>query len=195
MSQIKGFAIRGILKSIKESRWSIPDVLAAMPAEARGTFEQPIVASAWYPYSVFAQLGRAVEKVHGKGDLEVVREFGRKGAVRDLGTTFRIISAITSLEFFLNRLQILWSKYCDTGRMQLLELKGNHFVVQLLDFAGIDATHCASTEGWIEGMGAAMGATGMKARQTRCVHRGDAFCEFEGSWERLKKGFFSVDPD
>ena len=193
MSQIKGFAIRGMLKSIKESGWSIPDVLAAMPPVARKTFEQPIVASAWYPYEAFAGLGRAVEKVHGKGDLQVVKDFGRRGSVRDLGTTFRIISAITSLEFFLNRLQILWSKYTDTGRMQLVELSANKFIVQLQDFPDIDATHCASTEGWIEGMGAAMGASGMKSRQTRCVHRGDTLCEFEGSWDRLKKGFFSGD--
>ncbi len=193
MSQIKGFAIRGLLKSTKEAGWSIPDLLAAMPSDRRATFDQPIVASAWYPYEAFAALGRAIEKVHGKGDLAVVREFGRRGAVRDLGTTFRIISAITSLEFFLNRLQILWSKYTDAGRMQLVELKDKRFLVQLQDFPGIDATHCASTEGWIEGMGVAMGASGMKARQTRCVHRGDALCEFEGTWQSLKKGFFSAD--
>jgi hypothetical protein len=170
MSKIKGFAVRGLLKSIKESGWSIPGVLAAMPPATRAVFEQPIVASAWYPYEAFAALGRAVEQVHGKGDLAVVRDFGRRGAVRDLGTTFRIISAITTLEFFLNRLQILWSKYTDTGRMQLKELADNRFVVQLHDFPDIDATHCASTEGWIEGMGVAMGATGMKARHTLCPY-------------------------
>lgn len=92
-----------------------------MPPEARVTFEKPIVTSSWYPYPAFVALGRAVEQVHGKGDLALVRDFGRRAAARDLGTTFRIISAITSLEFFLKRLQILWSRYTDAGRVELLD--------------------------------------------------------------------------
>lgn len=193
MSRIKGFAIRGLLKSLKESGGTIPAVLAALPPGARAAFDQPIVASAWYPYETFAALGQAIVQVHGTGDPAVVRDFGRRAAARDLGTTFRIISAITSLEFFLNRLQILWSKYTDAGRMQLAELEANRFLVRLEDFPHIDLTHCVSTEGWIEGMGTAMGARGMQARQTRCVHRGDPLCEFEGSWRELKRGFFAAD--
>src|SRR5512140_800605 len=102
MAQVKGQAIRGLLKSVKESGWSIPAVLAAVPEAQRAAFAKPIVVSAWYPYEAFGSLLHTVDRMHGRGDLALCRELGRIAAIRDLGTTFRIISTITSVEFVLN---------------------------------------------------------------------------------------------
>jgi predicted hydrocarbon binding protein len=182
MTRIKGFAIRGVLKSIKESGGSIADLVATLPQAEREVFTRPIVTSDWYPYPAFVALVRAVDRKQGKGDLAVARELGRQAAGRDLGTTFRIISAMASVKFLLERGNLFWSKYCDQGRMVVDAHEPNTFRGRLQDFPDIDEAHCALIEGWLEGLGIALGAIGMTTRQAACVHRGDPACEFEGRW-------------
>ena len=188
MARIKGFAIRGLLKSVKESGASIPAVLAALRDAERASFDRPIVSSEWYPYAAFVGLVRAIDRIQGKGDLLHARELGRAAAARDLGGTFRIISAVASPRFLIERGHMFWTKYCDTGRLVLQASKERFFSGRLEDFAEIDSAHCLLIEGWLEGLGQALGAVGMASRQVRCVHRGDAACEFEGSWEADRPG-------
>ena len=188
MARIKGFALRGLLKSVKESGGSIPAVLAAMPDADRATFDRAIRASEWYPYAAFVGLVRAIDRIQGKGDLLHVRDLGHAAAVRDLGGTFRIISAVASPKFLIERGGMFWSKYCDTGRLVLHASKERFFSGRLEGFAEIDSAHCLLIEGWLEGLGQALGAVGMTSRQVRCVHRGDSACEFEGAWEADRPG-------
>ena len=65
MARIKGFAIRGVLKSVKESGGSIPELVASLPEADRASFDKPIVTSDWYPYSAFVSLVRAVVRARG----------------------------------------------------------------------------------------------------------------------------------
>ena len=186
MTRIKGFAIRGVLKSVKESGGSIADLVAALPEADRAAFDRPIVVSGWYAYPAFVSLVRAADRLHGRGDLTYARELGRQAAGRDLSATFRIISAITSLKFLLERGQLFWSKYCDQGRMVVDAHEPNTFRGRIVDFPEIDEAHCALIEGWLEGIGTALGAEGMKTRQAACVRRGDPVCEFEGRWDSTR---------
>jgi len=188
MARIKGFALRGLLKSVKDSGGSIPAVLALLPEEAAASFARPIVSSEWYPYPAFAALVRAIDRVQGKGDLLYARDLGRAAAARDLGGTFRIISAVASPRFLIERGHVFWSKYCDTGRLELDASQERLFRGRLEDFPDVDAAHCLLIEGWLEGLGQALGAVGMTSRQVRCIHRGDSSCEFEGRWEADRPG-------
>lgn len=189
MARVKGFALRGLLKSVKESGGSIPGVLAAVPEPGRATFARAIVASDWYPYAAFVGLVRAIDSVLGKGDLALARDLGRGAAVRDLGTTFRIMSAVTSPKFLMERGHLFWSKYCDAGRLMLDASQETAFRARLEGFPDIDRAHCLLIEGWLEGLGEALGAVAMASRQVCCVHRGDPACEFEGRWREVKSVF------
>jgi hypothetical protein len=130
----------------------------------------------------------AIDRIQGKGDLASARELGRAAAARDLGGTFRIISAVTSPRFLIERGHMFWSKYCDAGRLVLTVNSERLFTGRLEGFPEIDRAHCLLIEGWLEGLGHALGAVGMTSRQVRCVHRGDAACEFEGAWEADRPG-------
>jgi hypothetical protein len=188
VARVKGFALRGLLKSVKESGGSIPAVVAAIPEAERQDFARPIVTSEWYPYGAFVSLVRAIDRVQGKGDLGRARELGRLAAARDLGGIFRIISTVASPKFLIERGHVFWSKYCDAGTLRF-EMRGDRlFTARLEDFAAIDLAHCLLIEGWMEGLGQALGAVGMASRQVRCVHRGDPACEFEGSWKADRPG-------
>jgi hypothetical protein len=180
---VKGFALRGLLRSVKDGGWSIPQVIAALPAEARPSFEKPVISSAWYPYPAFVALARTIEQIHGTpGDFALCRKLGRASAARDIGATFRIMSAMSSVEFLLKRGQVFWGQYCDRGRMVLESPAPQAFLAWIEDFPGLDAAHCRLVEGWLEGVGEALGAIGMTCRQPRCAQRGDPRCEFQGQW-------------
>lgn len=187
---VKGFALRGLLRSVKDNGWSIPAVIAALPEAEKAAFAKPVIVSAWYPYPAFVALVHAVEKLHGEGrDFALCRRLGRQSAARDLGTTFRIISAIASVDFLLKRGQVFWGQYCDRGRIVLEAPSGLSFVARMEGFGEIDAGHCRLIEGWLEGLGDALGAVEMTCRQTRCVRRGDPLCEFLGEWTS-QRGLF-----
>ena len=190
-ASVKGFALRGLLRSVKDAGWSIPEVIAVVPESERRAFARPVVSSAWYPYAAFIALVRAVEKLHGRGtDFALSRELGRRSAARDLGGTFRIISAMASVEFLLKRAQIFWSQYCDRGRLVMETPARNTFAARLEEFPDIDPVHCRLIEGWFHGMGEALGAVGMSCRHTRCLRRGDPACEYDGAWTSTR-GLFS----
>src|SRR5258705_8839324 len=141
MARIKGFAIRGVLKSVKDAGGSIPAVLAAIPEADCASFGRPIVASEWYPYAAFVGLVRAIDGMQGKGDLQHARELGRAAAVRDLGGTFRIISTVASPKFLIERGGMFWGKYCDTGRLLLEAKRERFFHARLEGFGEIDRAH------------------------------------------------------
>jgi hypothetical protein len=187
---VKGFALRGLLRSIKDNGWSIGDVIAALPEAEKPAFAKPVIVSNWYPYSAFVALVRTLEARHGEGpDFALSRKLGLQSAARDLGTTFRIISAMASVDFLLKRGQVFWGQYCDRGRMVLEAPRPLSFLARMEGFPEIDPAHCRLIEGWLEGLGDALGAVGMTCRQARCVHRGDPACEYLGEWTS-QRGLF-----
>jgi predicted hydrocarbon binding protein len=182
-ASVKGIALRGLLRSVKDHGWSIPEVIAALPAAQKEAFAQPIISSGWYPYSAFVALIRAIEARHGSGgEFALSRRLGRESAGRDLGATFRIISAMASVEFLLRRGQVFWAQYCDRGRMILEAPSKLSFVARMEDFPQIDLAHCHLIEGWLEGLGDALGAVDMTCKHTLCATRGDSHCEYLGRW-------------
>lgn len=189
-ASVKGFALRGLLRSIKDNGWSIPEVIAALPEADRASFAKSIVVSTWYPYSAFVALVRTLDQLHGEGpDFALCRRLGRESAARDLGTTFRIISAVASVNSLLQRGQVFWGQYSNRGRLALESGTGLSFVARMEEFPEIDAGHCRLIEGWLEGLGDALGAINMTCRQTRCVNRGDPTCEYLGEWTS-QRGLF-----
>ena len=185
MRQVKGVAIRGLLRSTKDRGWSLPDVLAGLPEAVRPTFRSSIVASMWYPYPALTGLVETLERLHGRGGFSLTRSFGVSAAQRDLGTTFKIITAIASLEFFLKRAQVFWAQYCDGGQLLLEGYTKNSFVLRLEGFPDVHPGHCALIEGWLEGIGLAVGAEGNTCHETSCVHKGGSRCEFTSTWVRM----------
>jgi hypothetical protein len=183
--KVKGVAIRGLLRSIKERGWPVSEIVARLPEAAQASYQRSIVASVWYPYPALTGLIDTLERLHGQGEFTLTRQFGDRAAERDLGTTFKIITAIASLDFFLKRAQIFWSQYCNGGHFVLERVTKNSYVLCLEEFPDVHPGHCALIEGWLEGMGRAVGAEEHRSREIRCVHRGDPRCEFNSSWTRL----------
>ena len=182
--QIKGFAIRGLLKYVKDSGFQggIPTLLESLPADIQPVFGERILSSLWYPYPAFAALAQAVEREIGDGNSMLLEDVGRSSGRRDLGGIFRFITAILTIERVVRRAPAYWKRYCDTGDLEVINVDSGHFTVRLSGFPQIDPAHCQMIRGWILGLGEGTGAKNVDIRKVSCVHRGDSNCEYQGTW-------------
>ena len=184
MAQIKGTAIRGLLKRVKETGYAggIPAILAELPPASLKTFDHRILASGWYPYDSYGDLLTVVHRrLHGERDDALV-ELGRWLAKQDAGTTLKIFALFASVETMLQRGPFFWPRHCDTGVFETVDVQKGSGVGVLRDFPGVHPLHCRLLAGWVEGMAVVAGAHTVRSEKVKCVHRGDAWCEYRGSW-------------
>jgi hypothetical protein len=177
MAEAKGFAIRGLLRFIKESGYpgGIPAVLSVLPPEDQVHFKNPINASAWYPYSVFAHLLHAIDQKLGKG---VEKRIGEASAAADIQGVFKIISAIAGFSTLLPRARLFWPRYFSPGKLVALQEKGRADRLQIQDFPEMDPLHCVVLEGWFEQIAKLFKAKNVRVTHSACVHMGDSCCEY-----------------
>ena len=183
-TSIKGFAIRGLLKYVKESRYpgGIPALLERLEPAARAHFRTKILSSNWYPYEAFLALLGAIDRELGDGDQALMPAIGEFSGRQDAGSIFRFVAALSSIEAIIRRADFLWQRYCDQGRFEVVDLEPGRLHLALADFPHIEHAHCSLIAGWIRGIGLAVGAERPRIEQVRCVHRGDPRCEFAGVW-------------
>ena len=182
--RIKGFAVRGLLKYVKESGYpgGIPKLLDTLPEEDRKHFAERILSSQWYPYPAFAVLARAIDTEIAKGEVAVLEDVGRSSGHLDLGGVFKFVKSILSIQRVVGRASAYWSRYCDVGELTVIDSSANHYIVRLTEFPDIAEEHCHMICGWMRGLGDGARAEDVDIRKTRCVHRGDPYCEYQGNW-------------
>jgi hypothetical protein len=183
MTQIRGFAIRGLLRFGKQHGLPPKELIPLLPVDVRPLFETQILHSALYPYGAFAEPLRLLDRRLGKGDGSLAREVGRSTSGEDIRGIFQIIASFTSPEKAARRAQVYWGRYSDTGKMVEEEIRKGYFRTALEGFAEIDRLHCLLIEGWNEGGLASAGAREVEVHQKECVHLGGTRCVFEGTWQ------------
>lgn len=184
MPRIKGSLLLGALKFVKHAQvpGGIPAVLANLPPEAAATFASPVLASEWYPYDAYRGLLRAIDLSAGRGDLAVMATLGRFAARQDLAGVFKVISVLASIPRILQSSSVFWSRYCDAGTFEVLDLAADRGTGRITGFPEIAAEHEAMLVGWIEGMGIAAGARTATVELAASVHRGDPHTELRMRW-------------
>jgi hypothetical protein len=189
MIGIKGTTIRGVLRSIKDNDWPVPPLLASLPPTAREHYATQIVPSTWYPYPAFTALLEAIDRSYGKPGADVVEEIGRSVAVRDLGTTFRLLLNLAKIEFVGQRAHVMWARHCNRGECRMPSFSSTGCLGEIRDFPEVHPIHCRYMVGWIQGLATGIGAENARTTHTRCSKRGDPICEYTTRWTRLRRMF------
>lgn len=179
-ARVKGTAIRGLFRFAKDRvEGGIPETLSRLDDDDRVRFESRILASSWYPYELY---GALLEALCPDGDESFLIDLGRDLASQDAGATFKIVALFASVETMLQRSSLFWERHCDTGEFETVDVELGKGTGVLRDFPEVHPYHCRLLTGWIEGMGMAAGASEAEVTKTRCVHRGDPECRYEGRW-------------
>jgi hypothetical protein len=63
-----------------------------------------------------------------------------------------------------------------------VESRSGRAVFDIMGFEGAPQ-FCARILGWMERTVEMAGARNLRSSHSRCVHRGDPVCRFEGSWD------------
>lgn len=189
-AQISGRALLGVLKYSKHLGGADgPNALIAqLPAADRTSFAKSLRAAGWYPYTAYTGLLSAIDHWPDHESSDAMFDFGRWGLNRDAGTVLRILKVFSSVEGLVHRGfgswgSFLWSRHCDSGEVFLADSGAKTGTMGLRGFPGISPLHCRLNCGYLQAMGQAVGAHLIRVTQARCVHRGDAHCEYRADWD------------
>lgn len=188
--RIKGNALLGALAwvSLRFGTEARAEMVESVAATWPDVFDRRLRATRSYPYDAYRDLLAAVESLlETRASTETLYDIGRWTGDRDVGGILRIVAVFATPEAVVNRGfnswgRAYWSRFCSAGTVRLADSRKGGAAIALDDFPDIAPQHCQLMEGWWEAMATAAGAKGARISQSLCVHRGDACCEFRGSW-------------
>lgn len=151
MAQVKGVAILGQVKFIKKTHKDVlTKVIDVLPPESAKYLQEHILVTEWYPYQLYTDLLRSLDKVVGTGDLSTCIEQGRLSAQHDLATTFKMFLNFSNMQSMLSRIMIAWNSYYDTGMIEINQQNDVEATYLIKDFPDIDFAHIKNVQGWVE---------------------------------------------
>jgi len=155
---------------------------AASPPLAE-TLAAGVAKARWYPLDQFFELNVLIDRLFGRGDLELVKELGRHSAEANLTTIYRLFYKVGTAQWILGRAIRLWSVHYDSGFLEVVSRGARSAIVRIHAFAVPDRTHCLSVLGWCERSIELSGGRSVLVTEPRCRTRGDAVCQMEAIWE------------
>ena len=184
MAKVKGTAVVASVRYVSErfGAKELAAVLAGLPDEDRRILEGGVLASSWYPVPLFLRFMQEAEKQLGAKEPDLVRRMGRASADYGVKTVYKIFFKVGSPAFIIGRAARVFGSYYDTGKLTVVDTSSGGAVLDLEGFEGAPQ-FCERIRGWMERTVELAGAKNLRAEHTLCVHRGDALCRFEGTWD------------
>jgi len=186
--QVKGSAITARLRWVRElyGEAGFKALKAAVTPESRALLDGKIMPHEWVPFELLVDVCAELDRLYGKGDLELCRELGRYAARTNLPTLYRIFYALGSPSFIMSRATRVWDVHYSSGELESVDLppadgaRGARLTIR--HFQTPHRAHCLSVLGWAEQSVLLSGASLVGAEETQCRTRGAAACVFEIRW-------------
>jgi hypothetical protein len=164
------FGANGWEQTIERLSHADRDVLAA------------VLPVGWYPLALYARLIRALDDVHGAGDLTLVVQLGRFEAERDLTTIHRIFLRMANPAFAIEKFGDYWRRFHDSGDWKLQRIHATSLGGTLSEWGVVDYALCRELVGYMGRVLELVGARSVIMEHPRCRGRGDAECYFQARW-------------
>lgn len=186
---VKGSAITARVRWVRElyGEPGVRRMKEALGDEHRRALDGRILPHEWVSFELFVAMCTELDRLYGKGDLELCRELGRYSARANLPTLYRIFYTLGSPGFIIRRAARVWDVHYSSGRLEVhtaAEPGGGESVrLRIVGFETPHRAHCLSVLGWceqsIELSGGTLVAPGA---ETKCRTRGDDSCEISARW-------------
>ncbi len=178
MAQVKGVAILGLIKFIKKNmKDTFQNIINALPSDTKEHMDEHILLTAWYPYKLYTDLLKILDKTVGNGDFSYCITQGKLSAEHDLKTIYRIFLTFTDPKMLITRAMSVWSSYYDTGIAEVNILSNNEATVIIKDFPDIDIAHVKNIQGWLEQFLSMCKFKEVKSEIAQCQWYGDPITE------------------
>ncbi len=195
MAKVRGTSFQGTIDFARAEygEEGLARVIATLPAETRSLLAsggRAILASSWYDARALSDLTRGLDRIFGKGDLELARTIGKHVAFTDVNRFFKWLFRLTGPKVLFPRAASVWSNYYDCGRYLIEHVGDGSAALRIEAWQGADEVLCKRLEGWIEraceltlgeNLHASIRETHHCARDA--ASGSDAFCRFEARWD------------
>ncbi len=185
MAQVKGVPILGLIKFIKKDMKDVlPKVLDSLPPDTRDYMDKHIALTAWYPYKLYTDLLKTLDKIVGNGDLSYCIQQGRLSAKHDLSTIYRIFLTFAGPKIWITRAMSAWNSYFDSGHAEVSIPSDTEALFTITDFPDIDIAHVKSVQGWLEQFLLTCNYTDVESKITKCQCYGDQITELQFTFRK-----------
>lgn len=184
MTVTKGATVRATFTYIEAAHGAQVSaaVLSMLPPPLRDRVVN-VDPTAELPYADLLALWRAADLILGGRDP---RWMEQSGAHSIESTGVQLYSGILrkrSPHEFLTQSVSLFQLYYSPGDMEVVEEDGTRAVLRLSGFDSEDELFCRRQTGGLRRALLLAGGESPRVKHVRCVHAGDAFCEWELTWK------------
>ncbi len=184
MIYAKGSVLKATLDFIEHDagRPALRRVLSRLPQDTRALVEGA-TATDQVPLTPVIALWHAADDVLSPSDPGWMERAGAH-SIESLGVQLYggILRKPTPHDFLTQRVS-LFRLFYHTGEMDLVEQEEGRAVLRLVSFDDGDPLFCRRLTGGHRRALELAGAREATARHVRCVHQGDAFCEWDLRWK------------
>jgi hypothetical protein len=161
------------------------DVLAELDVETRAAVGG-VAPTHEVPYEVLVRLWQAADRwiLRHRPELRDWAEQAGDASIGSLGVQLYggILRKPTPREFLTQSIS-LFRLYYQPGDMEVVEDVPGRVVLRLVGFDPVTTIFCRRQTGGLRKAVALAGGEGARVRHVRCCIEGDAFCEWELSWQ------------
>jgi hypothetical protein len=184
MAKAKGSALRATLDYIvaASGQAAVEEVMGRLPADLR-TAVGRVSATDEIPFRLLLDVWRAAHEVMEPRDPAWMEKAGAH-SIESLGSQLYggIIRKGTPIEFLTQPIK-LFRLYYHSGDMHIVEQESGRAVVRMVDFDEPDRLFCMRQTGGLRSAVELAGGKSTVVRHVRCANEGDAFCEWEVTWQ------------
>jgi len=183
--RVKGTALLSTKQFLAE-RYGPADlarVLAALAPAERELIDRRLQAGLWYDFEHWITLCETAARVLNAGDLELCREMGRYGGLKDLRVAVPHLLTTGDPLLLARFSPQLWSLYYDSGVVAIEDERVDGFDLLVHEFGMPHVGHCLRVAGWIDASLELFGVKG-GTEIVGCRARGDEECRFRVRWTK-----------
>lgn len=180
MPRVKGSMLAMVVKTIRGDQTRY--LRSKVPAAHRDLVESMILSIHWYDFQVYRELVDFLVLEAARGDMQVVRQWGRLAAEQALGSVYQAVVTRGDAQATLRNHEGFFRRFFDFGDLELQLLGPGQALVSLVDFANDwEAIHMLFA-GWLERAVQLAGADSVKVDLVARSWAGDPATRYKVSF-------------
>jgi len=179
-AHVKGVVLKARLDYVEKyfGEAGCSRLIASLSPEGRAALEHGVLTSSWYLVSLSVEMLVAIDRLFGKGDLDLCRVMGNHSARVGLSSVYESFGKQRDAHFANRMTPIMWKQYYDAGEMQAENVGEGKAFIRIRDFPESHRALCLGILGWLETANEIWGVQGAQVKEAKCRALGDPLCEF-----------------
>jgi len=161
-------------------------ILDSLSPEFKAEIKKGIKAQEWYAFEYYIQFNRVIDRVLGKGDLQLIVDLGAFSAELALQGIYRFFYKLGSPEFLMKNTAYIWKNYFINGEITLESIEPYKARVVVENTEIPSHEHCLAIVGWIKRALEICGGKEVAFKNIVCretdIHNNN-ICEFLFTWQ------------